>query len=618
MTGIAAAYDPDGSVSSEDISALLDTLDYRGHDGRDHVVHASAALGHQHFWTTPEAEGEGQPITEDGVTVTLDGRIDDREELRSALPDDRRPDESASDARLVVAAYRTWGPDAFDRLVGVFAVVVWDERRGRLVCARGPAGLRELYYSTVNGRVVVGSDPGTVLAAPGVHRDVDDGVLGERLLGEYASRGDTVYDAVRTVPAGSYVTFDGTDSSVTRFWDPASLDRLSITDPEALADELADRLRDAVGTRLRSRETPHVLLSGGLDSTTVAAIAAERDDADLRAISMQFEDPEAMDDPESARAERRRVEAFVDEYDLPLALYSLDDAAAPLDVEAYAEPRLEKPVLVGIEAPKREVYGRIADAGGRVALTGEFGNLFDGNRFAYHDLFRERKLGRGIADLLADPLPARHLLLGYVLAPAFPGLARRLFEWRSDDEDAFFPDWLAGEFVDRTALRDRLENDAGWSDFDRTSMQGTYDDHYRSNQLLYFGRDRRRALAAGVETRHPFADRRVLEFVYALPTGARLRGGVDKFFFRHLAAELLPPAVQDQSHPFRFDPVIQRGLRENAETLETLVTDRELVDRGIVDAAVVDRLLEGFLDGDEVARMVLWRLAAAELWLQNR
>ncbi len=619
MTGIVATYEPDGTVSEQECSTLLDTLDYRGHDGRDVEVRGSTALGHQHFWTTPEAVGERQPVSVDGVTVAFDGRVDGRDRLLSALPESGRPnDEPPSDATLVAAAYREWGPATFERLIGVYAVVIRDERREQLVCACDPGGVRDLYYSTAGGRVVVGSDPRTVLRAPEVPDDVDDGIVGESLLGEYGSRTRTVYEAVRAVEPGTYVTLSGGDPTVTRFWDPASVERLSITDPAALADELADRLRDAIAARLRTGGPPRVLLSGGLDSTTMTAIAADRVPGgdELRAVSMQFEDPERADAPECHRAERRRVEAFVEEYDLPLEYYPLDEAATPLSVDAYADPRIEWPVLIGIEAPKREVYARIADADCRVVLTGEFGNLFDGMRFSYHDLLREGKLRRAVSEMLADPFPIRHLLTWYVLAPAFPGLGEWLLE-RGTDGSATIPDWLTDEFADRVNLRERLgDGDEGVS-FDRVSMQQTYDAVYRTDQLQYYRRDRRRALSAGVDPRHPFADRRVLEFLYALPTGARSRAGEKKFFFRRLAEDLLPSVVLDQSEPFRFDPVIHRGLRRNAETLASLVIDGELVDRGVVDPGEIERIYSAYLDGDDRKNVILWELAATELWLRD-
>ena len=620
MSGIAGVYDVDGQVSVEAVSKLLDTLDYRGHDGRSVERRGAAALGHQQFWTTPEEVGERQPVEVDGVTVTFDGRIDDREGLLSALSAERGSvDESASDAHLFALAYREWGAEVFARLVGVYAVAIWDEHDERFLCARGPAGMRELYYSTAGDQVVVGSDPSTVLCAPGVPNEIDEGALGEFLVGELGSGSETVYAAVEAVAPGTYVSFPGGEPSVTRFWNPASLERLSTSDPEALAEELAARLEDAIAARLRARGPPHVLLSGGLDSTTVAALAVDRAGCeDLRAVSMQFEEPERLDaewidDPERYRAERRRVEAFADEYGIPVEYYALDDAVTSLSVEPYADPRIEMPSLMAIEEPKRDVYGRIAEQGGRIALTGELGNLFDGTRFSYYDLLREGRIRRALSDVRADPVPTRHLLTWFVLIPAVPGLGRLLF----DRGGRSFPAWFDDEFVDRVNLRERLKAEDDGVNFDRLAIQQTYDDFYRADQLLYYGQDRRRALAAGVEPRHPFADRRVLEFLFALPPGVRLHRGTSKYFFRYLAEDLLPEPVQDQSSPFRFDPIVHRGFSVYASRLESLVTEGELVERGIVDPDEAGRIYRAYRDGELFENVDLWRIAATELWLQG-
>lgn len=616
MTGLLALYRPDGSVSRGRVSSLLDAMDYRGHDGRNVAVRDPVGFGVQHFYTTPEAVGQVQPVSADGVRLVFDGRIDDREGLVRALPDGRVPDGDPSDATLVARAYLEWGESFLERLVGVFALALRDERRERLLCARGPAGLRDLYYSTAGEGVVVASDARAVRRGPGVPDGIDERVLGEFLLGDLATPRRTFYEGIRAVEPGTYVVFDGNGTERTRYWDPSSFDRVEAREPDVLARRLAKRLRAAVSARLRTRDDPYLLLSGGLDSTLVGATARRIDDGrDLRALSMQFEDPGNAAEPDRHRAERRRVEAFADEYDVPVEYHPLDDAWTLSDRAAHLSPVVEHPSLMPIGALKTDVYPRMSAAGASVFLTGEGGNSFDGTRLEYYDALREGRLLTAVRAMWADPAPVRSILTWNVLAAAAPGLTERAVTALTGDDPTVVP-WLDEEFVERVGVDERA-TDRGPS-FDAESARQTFEARYRSEYLLRVGHDRRKALAAGLEPRHPYLDPRLLEFLFSLPPGACIRDGQDKYFFRRLAEEVLPPAVRDQEPKFWFDAVVHRGLRREAvDAVESVLAGGELVERGIVDENELRRIAGTYLDGDDGLQDPVWKAVSTELWLDS-
>ncbi|PSQ16238.1 hypothetical protein BRD00_11095 [Halobacteriales archaeon QS_8_69_26] len=615
MTGLLAAYRPEGSVSRGRVSDLLDAMDYRGHDGRNVAVDGPVGFGCQHFYTTPQAVGQVQPLTVDGVRLLFDGRIDDRDGLIEALPDRRVPDGDPSDAALVAAAYLAWDDSFLDRLVGVFALALRDGPRERLLCARGPAGVRDLYYSTAGEGVVVASDARVVRRWPGVPGGIDERVLGEFLLGDLATPRRTFYEGIRAVEPGTSVVFDGSGADRTRYWDPASFDRVGVRDPEVLADRLAERLRAAVSARLRTRGDPYLLLSGGLDSTLVGATARRVGGGDLRALSMQFADPENADDPERHRAERRRVEVFADEYDVPVEYHPLDGFRTLADPDAHLSPTVEHPSLMPIGALKTDVYPRMSGAGASVFLTGEGGNSFDGTRLEYYDALREGRVHSAVRAMWADPAPLRSILAWNVLAAAAPGLTERAVTALTGDDPTVVP-WLDDGFVDRVGLDERTA-DAALS-FDSESARQIFEQRYRSEYLLRVGHDRRKALAAGLQPRHPYLDPRLLEFLFSLPPGACIRDGQDKYFFRRLAEDVLPPAVRDQDPKFWFDSVVRRGLREEAlGTVEALLSDSELVRRGIVDEGELRRIAEAYVGGEDSLQDPVWKVVSTELWLDS-
>ena len=618
MTGVLTVYRPEGVVSESTVDRLLDTLEYRGHDGRNVDVRGAVGFGHQHFYTTPEAVGLVQPVDIDGVRLAFDGRLDDRKSLIEALPDDRLPDSEPPDATLVTLAYLEWGEAFLDRLVGPFALVLWDESHERLLCARGPAGLRDLYYSATDEGVVVASDARTVQQVPDVPDGIDERILGEFLIGDLATPRRTFYRGVQVVEPGTFVTFNGNGPSVTRYWDPGSISQLEERDPDALADRLTDLLRKAVSARLRTRADPWMLLSGGLDSTIVAAIACKNtpDGVELRPLSMQFEDPEVAIRPECHRAERRRVEAFADEYDLSVEYYPLDNEWTLADLETHRTPVLDHPSLMPIGGMKVDVYRRMSEAGANVFLTGEGGNFFDGTRMEYYDLLRQGHVVSALRNMRADPASMRMLLAWNVLAPAAPQLMRWLVSYRSENDPTVVP-WLTEEFVGRFDLGSRTENGTEPT-FDSETHRTTYERFYRSEWLLRLGHDRRKALAAGLQPRHPFLDRRLLEFLFSLPPGVRLRGGEEKFFFRQLSEDLLPPEVLDQSPKFWFNSVVHRGLQaEERDTVARLLDESSLIQRGIVDPDEFDRIHSEYLKGNTDQKTPVWKAVSAELWLDS-
>ncbi|MFQ5348959.1 MAG: asparagine synthetase B family protein [Thermoanaerobaculia bacterium] len=595
MSGIVAIYHRDRApVSASEVQGVLSALDHRGPDGRHSQRTLFAALGHQHHWTTPEESGERQPLVGPGgrYQVSFDGRLDNRRELLSLLG--RRGGGSLSDARLVLLAMERWGEDCFERLLGPFAAVVFDALRHRLLCARDPMGSRTLFYHCDRRRIVVASEERAVA----VHPAVDDTPDRRRLAWHMALRvpadGSTFFRDVRELLPGELLVVEESDLDRRRFRTPQPVTGLAGLSDDECGERLAELMESSVACRLRAVGPPAVLMSGGLDSTSIAGVAARRlrqtGAAPPTPISWVFDELPECD-------ERRFIAAVSRGIGAKPELLRGDDCWPLRGLESWmANPNTpeENPYRL----LKTAAYTTTAERGGRVLLTGGFGDqLWTGSAWWLADLLaagrpaaaatelvrglgwhRERTLG-GLRRALGLPAMRRALPAGWLTAEAL-----RLAE-------APRP----GSAAARARLDERLEGLLGA----RNARSATIETFH--------------AASAGIELRHPFRDLRLVEFFLGLPAHQLYRRGRKKHLLRHAMRDLLPPEVLARRRPTGLGTLYNRGMRER----EAMTVNR-LLDAGTPFAGRMIRrwwLTEARGRGRTASEeLALWHLLTAELW----
>src|SRR2546425_1936863 len=297
MSGIVGIVDFAGApVDPSLLRKMTEFMAYRGPDAQEVRAQGPVGLGHAVLRTTSNPAPERQPCTLDGrVWITADARVDNRQELvRRLVACGRVEPGAAGDARLILHAYHVWGEDCVEHLLGDFAFAVWDGRERRLFCARDHFGVKLFYYAHLGNCVVFSN----TLECVRLHPAVSDG-LNERAIGDFLLFGanqepatTTFADIQRLPPAHTLSCVEGA-LRVRRYW-TLSIGR---ENRYARAGEHVERfgelLRKAVADRLRT-ERIGVLMSGGLDSTTVAATAREllskeAGPFDLRAYTAVYE-----------------------------------------------------------------------------------------------------------------------------------------------------------------------------------------------------------------------------------------------------------------------------------------------------------------------------------------
>lgn len=544
MSGICGIFALDGSVPSPaQIAAMTAPLERRGPDGTHYVLRGSVALGHTLLATTPEALIEILPLTDSatGCVITGDIRLDNRDELFPSLGQetDLSP---VGDGALVLRAYLNWGEACVDHLLGDFAFAVWDPRSSRLFCARDHTGMRQLLYHHQPGRLFVfATEARAVLAHPDVHRNINETRIADYLLGfEGADFESTFFSGVLRLPPAHCLTVDSHGSVIRRYWTLKMGPLLRLGSDEEYAEAFLEVFTEAVRCRMRSAGQLGSMLSGGIDSGSVVAVAA-RLLAAAKAPALRTFSAIASE-PDACRESRTIFEAVKIPHLDPVMFDPdvLDRAGAEVlkltqDVE---EPFDAHMVMV------RTLYHQAREAGISVMLEGVNGDVALTTETLLPRLIRGGSWGRAWREAKGDEA-------------FYEGGWTRWHALKAGILRATVPDWI--RWVRRRLPQNRVVSGIHPTFARRINATGRFDHYWRLNGALgrTFREDRERAMMAAnpvvgrerydrvaascaIECRDPFMDIRVLEFSMRLPARLLHRDGWRKLILRNAMRGFLP------------------------------------------------------------------------------
>lgn len=566
MCGLAGIAAPVGAPPprTSTLEAMIAALHHRGPDGSRVRVDGSVGLAHARL-SIIDLQGGWQPMgSADGsVQLVFNGEIFNHVELRADLQRLGHVFASASDTEVILHLYQRHGDDFVEHLNGQFAIVLHDLRRGRLVMARDRIGIRPLYYHRADGRLAFASEI-KALHAAGVAMAWDPAALAET-FGFWSPLGErTPFADVRQLLPGHRMTVDLHDPAlaphIERYWRwQPSPDVAPGADEDALAEELHALLVDAVRLQLRADVPVGAYLSGGLDSSAIAALALRHAGADLRTFSLAFDDGE-FDERPFQRMMARELGSRHSE----IVVAQADIAAAFREAVWHAE----MPLVRTAPVPMLLLAGHVREQGYKVTLTGEGADEV----FAGYDLFKEAQVRRFMARQPGSRWRGRILERMYPYlahSPArSPGFAAQFFGDAGDPQAPGFahaarlrstrrvlrflhPDLRAQvEAHDPLhALAGILPPMQGWKGLDRD--QATEAETLLPGYLLGAQGDRM-AMARSIEGRYPFLDHRIVEFANRLPPTVKLRGLREKRLLKRAMRGELPAAItQRHKQPYR-------------------------------------------------------------------
>jgi asparagine synthase (glutamine-hydrolysing) len=614
MCGIAGfMVNPGQRADRRFIERMVGTLHHRGPDSVGYHVEGRVALGVARLRVVDLATGEQPLASEDGsVQVVLNGEIYNHPELRQALCHSGHRFTSRADTEVIAHAWEEHGAGCITRLDGMFAIAVWDRRRGQISLARDRMGEKPLYYAETAGGLVFGSELRAVLAHPEVGRVLDPRGVERFLAYDFVPDPHTLIRGVRKLAPGETLTRGDGPSTRSRYWDIPFRPEPAV-DERWWEHEIRERLDESVRRRLVADVPVGCFLSGGIDSSAVTATAA-RQRAGIRTFSVGY--------AEGPHDERRYARMVADRYATrheELVISAADAVALVPDVgELMDEP------LADMSFVPLHLLARAARPSVTVALTGDGGDeLFAGYPTMAADWWH-RGFGRlprharaglsGAARHLPDRLEG---LRDFLLAVDYPPNARNqallggLPPLRATALLSPSVRALLGSFDPYDDIEAVLAPCASLDVRDRLIYR--YCKLYLAGQNL--ANADRASMAASLELRAPLLDHTFVELVGRIPARLKFRGfrGL-KGLLRHALADRLPPEIRNRRKQ-GFGVPIGTWLRGPlAPVLHQLLAETRLRAGGVFDPVAIGRLVAEHAAGVRDHARTLWALLVFESW----
>ncbi|MDZ7803468.1 XrtA/PEP-CTERM system amidotransferase [Thiohalophilus sp.] len=607
------------------LEAMNQTQFHRGPDEGGVHLEPGVGLAHRRL-SIIDLSGGQQPLfnEDESVVVTYNGEIYNFGELTTELKQAGHTFRTHCDTEVIVHAWEQWGEACVERFRGMFAFAVWDRNRETLFLARDRLGIKPLYYGRLpDGQLIFASELKALMAHPELPRDIDPCAVEEYFAYGYIPEPRSIFKSVHKLPPGHTLTLRRGQKSIPdprEYWD-VPFAGLTINESEA-ADELVERLREAVRIRLEAEVPLGSFLSGGVDSSAVVAMMAGLSDEPVRTCAIGFDDP-AYDESDYARqvAERYRTNHYVEQVD-PDHFNLLDRLG-----EMYDEPFADSsalPTYRVCELAKRQVT---------VALSGDGGdeNLAGYRRYRHH-LAEERLRGLMPADL-------RRPLFG-ALARVYPKAdwAPRMFRAKATFQ-ALARDSVQGYFQGVAILRDELRGRLFSPGF-RRELQG-YDavevlrrharrapsDHPLSlvqylDMKTYLPGDiltkvDRASMAHALEVRVPILDHKLVEWMSGLPPELKLHGAEGKYVFKKALEPYLPSDVLYRKKRGFSVPVAEWFRGPLRERMEQQVLGETMADTGVFDMDYLSTLVGQHVSGARDHSPALWALLMFDNFMQR-
>lgn len=608
------------------VDAMCHTLTHRGPDDQGIFTRENVALGARRL-SIIDLDAGHQPLSNEdkSIWVAFNGEIYNYRDLTALLKHRGHHFATHSDTEVLVHAYEEFGEEFLSHLNGMFAIALWDANKRRLLLARDRTGIKPLYYTQHQGSLLFGSEIKAILAYPGVSRQIDLVAFNEYLSFEYVPTPRSIFQGISKLPPGHLLTItNGGEPVIRAYWD-VNLARSEDVQPKRIEDyrsELSALMRDVVQKEMVSDVPIGVLLSGGIDSSAVAALMTELAPGRVKSFSIGFDDP-SFDESDFARQVARHL--GTDHHELTLT------PSVALDLLPHIAAGMDEPLGDGSLVPTY-LLSQFTRGYVKAALGGDGGDeLFAGySTLQAHRLVEYyERLMPGFMRLRVIPWVVDKMPVSYNNV-SMDFKIRRFISGRGVPPIIRHHRWL-GSFTPEQ----KKELVEPWV---QLQEKDTYDicyEHLRvcrakeaTNQILYadmklylegdiLPKVDRASMANSLEVRVPFLNHTLVEYVAALPHALKLHGFTTKFLLRECLHGRVPENILKRGKKGFGMPVAKWLTGPLRPLAEDMLSESRLKRDGFFKPAYVRRLLDDHLAGRADQRKLLWTLLAFQLWFDR-
>jgi len=616
MCGIAGIINLDAGqpVDLDRLQRMRDALRHRGPDGDGVWREGPVGLAHRRL-SIVDIAGGAQPMTTDGNEwIVFNGEIYNHPELKPQLESMGHRYRTRSDTETILHIYKDAGENCVESLRGMFAFAIWDRQKRQLLLARDRMGIKPLYYALTDQHLLFASEIKAILASGYIRPALNERVIPEYLATGFVAGAETFFRGIRKLLPGRTMTWSaGSRGHERRYWRLPDSPTGTPANLKVHADELRARLSDAVRSHLMSDVPIGLFLSGGIDSTGLAALMASMVKEPIKTFSVGFPEKEGNElhyarlAAQSIHSDHHEVIITGDDFfrALPRLIWHEDEPIAfPSSVPLYFVSALAREHVKVVQTGEGSDelfcgYNRYRVTAWNTRLGGAYGRVMPA--------FARNAISRAVAAL---PWPARRYL-GRTFLTVAPGVRSLFFEnfafFNENTRQALLGDALRSRDPFDELMRCYDESGGGILDrMTRTDLQ-TY-----LVELLM--KQDQMSMAASVESRVPFLDHKFVEYVVSLPAETKLRGWRTKAILREALRDLIPPQILTRRKMGFPTPVGSWLKRQFAPLVEEFVSGPRAAGRGLFNADVVKGMVEEHRFGRIPQGTRLWLLMNLEIW----